>query len=54
MTRLRGHVITKKHYLVLKMTTTAPENRLLFIVFPDPYLIIDIDEIKLGETSSPT
>ena len=36
------------------MAITNPENRLLFIIFPDLYSIIGIGLIELGETSSPS
>ena len=45
---------SKWHHLVLKMAIAGPKGRLLFIAFPDSYLIIGISQIKLGEMSSPT
>ncbi len=44
----------KRHNLVLKMAIAGLEDRFLFISFSNPYLIVDIGQIKLGETSSPT
>ncbi len=45
---------SKKHHLILEMAIAGPESRLLFIAFLDPYSIVDIGQIKLGETLSPT
>ena len=45
---------SKKHYLVLKMAIAGFESRFLFIVFPNPHLIIGICQIKLDKISSPT
>ncbi len=45
---------TKRHDLVLEVTIAGSESRLPFIAFPDPYLMISIGQVELGETSSPT
>ncbi len=45
---------SKKHDLVLEMTTAGPEGRLPFIAFPDPHLMVGIGQVELHETSSPT
>ncbi len=45
---------SKKHDLIFEVTIVGPEGRLPFIAFPDPHLIAGIDQIELGETSSPT
>ncbi len=45
---------SKRHYLVLKMAIVGPKGCLPFVAFFDPHLIIDISQIKLGETLSPT
>ncbi len=52
----RGRCIgqSERHDLVLEMAIAGPESRLPFIVFPDPYSMVGISQIKLGETSSPT
>ncbi len=52
----RGRCVSqsKRHDLVFEMAITGPEGHLPFIAFPDPYLMVDIGQIKLGETSSPT
>ena len=41
----RGQYVdqSKKYHLLLQMTITTPECYLLFIVFPNPYLIVNID-----------
>ncbi len=45
---------SERHDLVLEMAIVGPEDRLPFIAFPDPHSMVDIGQIKLGETSSPT
>ena len=45
---------SKRHHLLLKMAIAGPEGYFPFIAFSDPYLMIDIDQIKLGEILSPT
>ncbi len=44
----------ERHNLVLKMAVAGPESRLPFVAFPDPHLMVDVGQIELGETSSPT
>ncbi len=44
---------SKGHHLVLKMAIAGPENRLPFVAFLDPHLMVGIDQIELGEMSSP-
>ena len=44
---------SKKHYLVFEMAITSPESHFLFITFPNPHLMVGIDQIELGKTSSP-
>ena len=44
----------KKHHLVLKIAIAGPKDRFPFVSFPNLYSIISIDQIKLGETLSPT
>ncbi len=48
----RGIDQSKKHYLILEMAIASPESCFLFVAFSDPHLMIDISQIKLGETSS--
>ncbi len=45
---------SKKHDLVLKVVIASPEDRLPFVTFPDPHLMIGIGLIELSETSSLT
>ncbi len=45
---------SKKHDLILDLTITGPEARLLFIAFSDPHSMVGIGQIELGKTSSPT
>ncbi len=47
-----GHF--RRHYLVLKMAIAGPKSCFLFIALPNPYLIVGIDQIELGEMSSLT
>ncbi len=41
---------SKKHHLVFEMAIAGPEGCFPFIAFSDPHLIVDISQIKLGET----
>ncbi len=52
----RGQCVgqSKRHDLIFEVTITGPESCLLFIAFPDPYSMVGIGQIKLGEISSPT
>ncbi len=45
---------SERHNLVLEMAIAGPESRVSFVSFSDPHLMVGIDQIKLGETSSPT
>ena len=45
---------SKRYNLVLKMAIAGHESRFPFIAFPNPHLMVDIGQIELGETSSPT
>ena len=45
---------SKRHDLVFEVVITGLEGRFLFVSFPNPHLVVDIDQIKLGELSSPT
>ncbi len=56
VTLKRGRCVgqSERHDLVLEMAVAGPEGRLLFIVFPDPHLMVGICQIELGEMSSPT
>ncbi len=45
---------SKRHDLIFKMTIAGPEDRFLFIAFPDLYLMVGIGQIKQGEKLSPT
>ncbi len=45
---------SKRHDLIFEMTIAGPEGRFSFIAFSDPHSMVGIDQIKLGETSSPT
>ncbi len=45
---------SKRHELVHKVAIAGPESRLLFVAFLDPYLMVGIGQIELGEASSPT
>ena len=55
ITLKRGRYISqsKKYNLVLKMAIAGFEGNLLFVVFSDPHLIIDITQVKLSKTPSP-
>ena len=39
---------SKRHYLILKVTVSGPENSFLLISFANSYLIIGINEVELG------
>ncbi len=56
ITQKRGRYVgqSERHDLVLKMTIAGPEGRFPFIAFFDPYLIVGIGQIELGETLSLT
>ncbi len=56
VTLKRGRCVgqSKKHDLIFEVTIASFEGRLLFVAFPDPYSIVGIGQIKLGETSSLT
>ncbi len=56
VTLKRGRCInqSEKHDLVLEMVVAGSEGRLPFITFPDPYSMVGIGQIELGELSSPT
>ncbi len=45
---------SKGHHLVLEMAIAGPEGRLPFVSFPNPYSMVGIGQIELGETSSRT
>ncbi len=45
---------SKRYDLIFKVTIAGPEGHLPFIAFLDPHLIVDISQIKLSKTSSPT
>ncbi len=45
---------SKKHHLILKMAIASLEGYLPFITFFDSHSMVDISQIKLGETASPT
>ncbi len=45
---------SKRHDLIFEMDIAGPEGRLPLIAFPDPHSMVDISQIKLDETSSPT
>ena len=45
---------SKKHYLVLEMAIVSPKSHFPFIVFLDLHLMVDIGQIELDKTSSPT
>ncbi len=45
---------SKKHHLVLEMAIAGLEGRLSFVSFLNPYSMVGIGQIELGETSSPT
>ncbi len=51
-----GYCISQstRHYLILEMAIVGPKDYLLFIVFSDPHLMVNIGKIELGEMSSPT
>ncbi len=55
ITLKRGQYIgqSEKYNLVLKMAIVGPESRLPFVSFPNPLLMVGIDQIKLSETLSP-
>ncbi len=44
---------SNRHYLVLEMAIVGLKGCLRYIAFSDPHLIVDISQIKFGETSSP-
>ncbi len=44
---------SKRHDLILEIAIAGPEGRFSFIAFPDPYSIIGIGQIELGEMSNP-
>ncbi len=56
ITLKRGWCIgqSKKYNLIFEMTIVGAEGRLLFIAFFNPHSMVDIDQIKLGETLSLT
>lgn len=45
--------VTKKYYLVLKMTVSSLESHFLFDIFFNPYLIIYISQIWLSQLPEP-
>ena len=45
---------SEKHDLILEIAIASFEGRLLFVPFPDPHLMVDIGQIKLGEALSLT
>ncbi len=51
----RGRCVgqSKRHDLIFEVTIAGPKGRLSFIAFSDPYSIVGIDQIELGETSIP-
>ncbi len=51
----RGQCVdqSKRYHLILEIAIIGPEGRLLFIAFPDPHLMTDISQIKLGKMLSP-
>ncbi len=48
ITLKRGRCVgqSKRHDLIFEVTIVGLEGRLPFIVFPDPYLMVDIGQIK--------
>ncbi len=42
---------SKRHHLVFEMVIVGSESRFSFIAFLDPYLMVGISQIKLGEMS---
>ena len=44
----------KRHHLVLKIAIAAFKGCFFFIIFFDPYLIVIVSEINMGETLSLT
>ncbi len=44
---------SERHDLVLEMAIAGPEGHLLFVAFPDPHLMVGIDQVELGEPSGP-
>ncbi len=56
LTLKRGQCIgqSERHDLVLKMAVAGPEGRFPFVTFPDPHSMVGINQIELGEPSSPT
>ncbi len=45
---------SKRHDLIFEVAIASPEGRFLLIAFPDPHSMVGIDQVKLGEISSPT
>lgn len=43
---------SNRPYLILKIIIAGSESCFLFVTFLDSYLVISIDEIELGKTSS--
>ncbi len=56
VTLKRGRCVSQseRHDLVLEMAVAGLEGRLPFVAFSDPYSVVDVGQIELGETSSPT
>ncbi len=56
VTLKRGRCVgqSERHNLVLEMAVAGLEGRLLFVAFSDPHSMVDVGQIELGETSSPT
>ena len=46
-------VQSKRHDLVFQVAMVGPENRLLFVFFPHPHLMVGINQFQLGKLSSP-
>ena len=44
---------SKKHDQVLEVIIAGLEGRFLFVSLPDLYLMVGIDQVKLGKISSP-
>ncbi len=45
---------SKRYHLVLEIAIEGPEDRLSFISFPNPHLMVGISQIELGKMSSLT
>ncbi len=45
---------SKRHHLILEMAIAGLKGHLPFVSFLNPYSMVDIGQIKLGEISSPT